>query len=371
MSENQHIPVRSESYNTLLRKQNSARIVLSIILTLLGIFTLREFIPALLWGCIFAIACWPLYVRVKKKWPFYNHYNILFPLLFTVLIAMIFMVPLFLIIIKAASESQGILEWLHEIQQTGIPLPLWAHKLPFGQATFISWWHRHLMEPEDISYLLQNIQTGHMALTKQIGAQILHRSTLFLFSILTLFFLFRDGNTIIRQSLVASRRLFGKQGEKIAQQMIASVHGTVSGLVFVGLGEGVILGALYAVMGTPHPALFGIITAVSAMIPFCSVVIIFLVAMLTLFHSTPLAAIIILAAGLSVIFIADHFVRPGLIGGSTKLPFLWVLLGILGGIETWGLLGLFLGPAIMSALDLLWKTWVREKRTSPTAAEYN
>jgi predicted PurR-regulated permease PerM len=54
-------------------------------------------------------------------------------------------------------------------------------------------------------------------------------------------------------------------------------------------------------------------------------------------------------------------VRPKLIGGATKLPFLWVLLGILGGVESFQLLGLFLGPAIMAALMLLW----RELTTSP------
>jgi predicted PurR-regulated permease PerM len=58
-----------------------------------------------------------------------------------------------------------------------------------------------------------------------------------------------------------------------------------------------------------------------------------------------------------VTFVADHFVRPVLIGGATKLPFLWVLFGILGGVASWGLLGLFLGPAIMAALIMLWREW--------------
>ena len=56
-------------------------------------------------------------------------------------------------------------------------------------------------------------------------------------------------------------------------------------------------------------------------------------------------------------FVADHFIRPVLIGGATQLPFLWVLLGILGGVEGFGLLGLFLGPAIMAVLILLWREW--------------
>jgi predicted PurR-regulated permease PerM len=69
------------------------------------------------------------------------------------------------------------------------------------------------------------------------------------------------------------------------------------------------------------------------------------------------SAIIIGVLGFVVTFVADHFIRPTLIGSATRLPFLWVLLGILGGVETWGLLGLFLGPAIMAALMLLWRDW--------------
>jgi len=46
-----------------------------------------------------------------------------------------------------------------------------------------------------------------------------------------------------------------------------------------------------------------------------------------------------------------------IIGGAARLPFLWVLLGILGGLETFGIIGLFLGPAIMAALISLWRDW--------------
>lgn len=62
-------------------------------------------------------------------------------------------------------------------------------------------------------------------------------------------------------------------------------------------------------------------------------------------------------SGVLVVFAADHLVRPTLIGGATRLPFLLVLLGILGGVEIWGLVGLFIGPAVMAALVLLWREW--------------
>jgi len=63
----------------------------------------------------------------------------------------------------------------------------------------------------------------------------------------------------------------------------------------------------------------------------------------------------LLAVAIWPVFVADHFARPALIGGSTRLPFVWVLLGILGGVESFGLLGLFLGPTLLAVLITLWR----------------
>ncbi len=84
----------------------------------------------------------------------------------------------------------------------------------------------------------------------------------------------------------------------------------------------------------PHPVLFGAITAVAAMIPFGAPLAFGLAAVLLLAGGAVVPAAIVVAAGFVVTFFADHFVRPVLIGGTTRLPFLWVLLGILGGVET-------------------------------------
>ena len=109
--------------------------------------------------------------------------------------------------------------------------------------------------------------------------------------------------------------------------------------------------------GVPHPTLFGALTAIAAMVPFGAFLAFGVAALLLLAQGSTTAAIVVFVFGMVVAFVADHAVRPALIGGTTRLPFLWVLLGILGGVETWGLLGLFLGPAIMAALILLWREW--------------
>ena len=75
---------------------------------------------------------------------------------------------------------------------------------------------------------------------------------------------------------------------------------------------------------------------------------------LLLLKGSTIAAIAILAWGTAVLFVADHFVRPTIIGNATALPFLAVLLGILGGVETLGLIGLFVGPVVMTLFVTLW-----------------
>jgi predicted PurR-regulated permease PerM len=133
------------------------------------------------------------------------------------------------------------------------------------------------------------------------------------------------------------------------------VRGTVNGLVLVGLGEGVLLGIGYAVAGLSHAVLFGLVTAVLAMVPFGAPVVYIACALYLLASGQTAAAIGLFVFGTVVVFVADHFVRPILIGNSTRLPFLWVLLGIFGGLESFGLIGLFLGPAIMSVLIAFWR----------------
>ena len=59
--------------------------------------------------------------------------------------------------------------------------------------------------------------------------------------------------------------------------------------------------------------------------------------------------------GLLIIILSDNYLKPKLIGNAVKLPFIWTLLGILGGIETFGFLGLFLGPTSMAILISVWR----------------
>lgn len=214
---------------------------------------------------------------------------------------------------------------------------------------------------------MNQITEGHLRESvRAFGAQALHRAAILGFALLTLFFLFRDGKTLAGQSLRAGNQLLGEVGERYALHTMAAVRATVNGLVFVGVVEGVLMWIAYWLAGLPHAALLGAMTGLAGMIPFAAPILFAGVALVLFAQGATVAATGLLVFGILVFFIADHLVRPALIGASVKLHFLWVLLGILGGLETIGLLGLFLGPAIMAAFVSLWRDLI-EAEVAPSA----
>jgi predicted PurR-regulated permease PerM len=292
--------------------------------------------------------------------------RILGPLLGTLLIGVVFVGPLVLLGIGLSRESHFVTDLISEARHFGVAVPEWVASVPIVGPLIAQWWQTYLSDPtmaeEMISHIV-DLKTLTESL-RQYGGEVLHRLVIFLVTLLTLFFLFRDGGALAERLRGLSDRIIGRRGERIALQMIAAVHGTVNGLVLVGLGEGLILGVVYFAVGLPYPATIGAITGVAAVIPFAAPVIYCLAALyLFTIGDTPGAAVIFVL-GSVVVFVADHFVRPALIGGSTRLPFLLVLLGILGGLQTMGFLGLFLGPAVMAALVALWREWTEPARVA-------
>jgi len=321
-----------------------------------GLWVLFDFLPALAWAGVLAIAVWPLYQRLLRVLPQRSN-RVLGPLLLTTGIAVVIIGPLVLLGIAIGRESHVVIGLVSEARHSGLPVPYWVADLPWVGSMIADWWRANLSDPATADELIGHNLRILTDAAREYGGEIAHRLALLLFTLLTLFFLFRDGGALTDRLRGLSDRLIGLRGERIARQMIAAVHGTVSGLVLVGLAEGILLGISYFAAGLPNPATFGAVTGVAAVIPFAAPLVYVLLGIYLFSVGNTLGAIIVLAWGSVVVFVADHFVRPFLIGGAARLPFLLVLLGLLGGLQTMGFLGLFLGPAVMAALVALWREW--------------
>jgi predicted PurR-regulated permease PerM len=338
-------------------RQGLARLILAAALALLGLWILRSFVAALAWAVILAIAAWPLFERLNLAIAGAGR-PVLAPLAMTLLIGLVFVVPVALVARELVREMGSILAHLAALRHGGVPVPDWLPQLPGFGRLLAQWWKENLADPQALQDLLGRAYGRIPAETvREFGGAVVHRLALFGFTLLTLFFLFRDGLALGDQLIGLSDRMLGPGGERIGRHVIAAVHGTLNGLVLVGLAEGVALGAAYWLAGLPHPASVGALTGVLAAIPFAAPVVFGGAALYLFAVGSRLAAIAVLAFGFVIVFIADHAVRPFIIGGAARLPFLWVLLGILGGLESFGFLGLFLGPVTMAALISVWRDW--------------
>jgi predicted PurR-regulated permease PerM len=356
-------PLASDARDQIAtRRQGITRAVFAAALFALGAWTLRGFLAALAWAAIIAIASWPLYQRVKRRWPSPLRHHLL-PATFTIAIGLVFILPLVIFGMMLSRESQSAFVWIEGIRNNGLAVPDWISQLPVAGSAVANWWHENLESPQSAAALVKGINHGDIvAISETFGAQLGRRLLTFTFTLLTLFFLFKDGETFSSSLDFLSTRLLGPRGNRLGLQIVASVHGTVDGLVLVGFGEGLVLTVAYYFADVPHPALLGIATAIGAIIPFGAFVMFSIAAVMLIYQGAMISAIVIFLLGLGVVAVADHVVRPIIIGNATRLPFLWVLLGILGGVETWGLLGLFLGPAIMTVLMDLWREGTQSGR---------
>jgi predicted PurR-regulated permease PerM len=352
-------PPESPEAPHCLKKQRAASLVLYIGLVLLALWVARDFIAVVAWAAVLAIALWPLLRRVEgNRW--FTGRTTLIAAVLTLAIALLVVLPVGIGIAQALREAHDMSDWFKDAQENGIPLPDFIQHLPFGVQQVSAWWQANLAQPLRGSAAMKGLHSPTvMTLGRHFGARAAHAVAVFGFMLITLFVIFQAGPRLSGSLLKGMRRGFGEDGAQLLLRMATAVRGTVSGLVVVGLGEGALLGVAYFVTGLPHVALLALVTAIAAMLPFCAPLTFGLAALWLVSQGSVAAGVGLAVFGSVVVFIAEHFVRPVLIGNSTRLPFLLVLFGILGGAETFGLLGIFIGPALMTVLMVLWTDLVR------------
>ena len=335
-----------------LSLQLLARITVVAILALLAMWTLWSFLPALGWAAVLAIATWPLRERQVRS----STGPTASAIVLTLVVGLVIVGPLVVIVIQGAREAVLIVKWAREARETGLGTPEWLSHLPFVGGYAAAWWQDHLGNAEATRELLGRGESMQlMQWTRHVGHEVVSRLIILGFTLLTLLFIYRDGPRIIEQARNVAERLLGPPARPFAEEAIAAVRATVNGLVLVGLAEGALLGIAYVLAGLSHPLMLGFATGILAMVPFGAPLVYFVACLILIAQSRVTAAVLLFVFASIIVFVADHFVRPALIGMSTRLPFLWILLGIFGGMETFGLLGLFLGPAIMAVVLAIWR----------------
>ncbi|HEU5443463.1 MAG TPA: AI-2E family transporter [Steroidobacteraceae bacterium] len=340
--------------------QKTARYVLIGALVLAGAWMLRHFIPALCWAVVLAIATSSIYDRWLAKFRGRRR-DVWAALTFTVLVGAVLVVPLVYGGIVAAREAISLVRDVAAAAGGGPPpLPSWLAQIPWLDHWVRDLWVEYLGPGAGSAGRRMHASPAVIEWTRIVGVQVARRLVTLAFTLLTLFFVFLNRDRLSVQVPKMFRRLFGSSVDRLLGRVASAIRAAVDGIVFVAVGEGAIMCGVYALAHAPHPILSGVITGVFATIPFAAPIVFGIITVILVARGSLGAAILVAAAGMLVLFIADHFVRPVIIGEGAKLPFLWALLAILGGVESFGLVGIFIGPALLAALLSLWRGWVEE-----------
>lgn len=327
----------------------------SLLIILFTYFICERFILALAWAAVIATIAWPSFERILR----YSRNNAtIASAILTGLLMITIALPFLYILKLVISETQSLTHLLVNANQNGISAPEWFSNVPFIGDNMTENWNRVLGTPQGLTAAISN--EAHKDLNylsdfaRQLGFQLMHRTMSLGFTLMCVFFFFRDGTWLTKQLNAIGHNCMGARWHVYSHGIPNAIRATVNGIVLVGLGVGLIMGCIYALIGTPAPAIFGAVTAVFAMIPFAICLVFAVLCFILLAQAKMIATVILLISGIIVMFIADHIIRPVLIQGATQLPFLAVLFGILGGVETLGVIGLFVGPAIMVLFNTLW-----------------
>ncbi|WP_042249184.1 AI-2E family transporter [Paracoccus sp. PAMC 22219] len=342
----------------LVTDLSAARWLLLAILAA-SIYFFHGFLIPVLAATIICVASWRIRERIAQRtgptWA---------ATLLVLAILCILVVPLLMALTYAAAELRVWILWAGNVNAMGEATPPWIADIPRVGPWLDQQWGTYIGQPGAISQLVQavtgsNIYSVYRGILTA-GSTAFHVMLNLLFTLIALFVFYRDGERIVAQLDRVGARILPGRWSHMSRVVPATISATVTGMTLIAIGEGVILGTAYWLAGVPSPVFFGVVTGFMALIPGGAPLSFTLISAYLVFSGSPVAGAALFVWGTVELFVVDKTIRPVLIGGPVKLPFLATFFGLIGGIKTMGLVGLFVGPVLMALLMSIWREWQRD-----------
>ncbi|WP_096786650.1 AI-2E family transporter [Rhodobacter sp. CZR27] len=348
------------SRKPLITDISAARWLLLLVLAASAYF-FHGFLVPVLAALIIAFASWPLLLRLEHG--LHISRGVAGALLVVMIVGFL-VIPVMMALVYAFGELQVWIGWAINTNSVGAPPPQWLATLPHVGDWFAEQWRDYIGEPGAISELVQLVSGANIGTISRgiltAGTLAFHLALTLLFMLIALFIFYRDGERITAQVDRAGSRILPERWDRISRVVPATISSTVTGMTLIAMGEGVVLGTAYWIAGMASPVTLGVITGFMALVPggapFCVVAVSSYLAA----SGSPWAGLGLFLWGTIELFVVDKTIRPVLVGGPVKLPFLPTFFGLVGGIETMGIVGLFVGPVLMALLVAMWREWQRE-----------
>ncbi|MCI0655191.1 MAG: AI-2E family transporter [Methylococcaceae bacterium] len=329
-------------------------------LLLLGMIVLREYLLTLTWALIIAYVMWPPYRFLRRRLK--NNATVSAAVMTAIIAAVISLAAYGLVVMLQDELKIAYKTVTDNFTQDDYRLPEFLRRIPW-----LGDYVQHAMNrltgdragmPDQLADLVRQWIGEIAKFLGGLGHNVLKLGVI----MVTVFFCFRDGDEIVRQIHLGLVRFLGEYQNVYLQAAGNTTRAVVYGLVLAAAGQGLLAGFGYAFAGVKAPLLFGAMTALLALIPMGATLVWLPISILLIFTNQYWQGIGLLLWGIFAVSTIDNVIRPLVISGASKVPFLVVMFGVLGGLASFGAVGLFLGPVILAVLLSVWQAWLKQQR---------
>lgn len=339
-----------------LEKPIGIALVVGVLLA--ALYVLSPFAITLAWGALIAFATWPAVKWIERvTGRLWLAASVVSVALITLIIG-----PLVGLTLSFAGDATVFTHWAMEMAKSTLPdAPSWLSKIPgIGGYLDQQWSIWHAKGPdwfiEVKPYIAQSITmiVGKSGVLGSVLAQIG-------LSILFAFWFHLEGEKITSTAHKALDALIGQASARYWEVAKNTISGVINGVIGTALAQAILALIGFWIAGVPGALLLGVGTFFLSLIPM-GPPILWIPAAGWLFYQGEIGYAIFLAIwGAFVISGVDNILKPILISRGGVLPLPIVLIGVFGGVLSFGFLGLFLGPVLLALSFTLIREWLTQR----------
>jgi len=310
---------------------------------------------------ILTFSTWAIFTRVLHLC---GGRRALAALAMTLALALLLVVPLLLVAVKLGENVNHLADALRGALDTGLPPPpAWLARLPGVGHYLQNYWESLRIDPaahgsEALAWLqaqAKPITTWLLKRGLDIGQAVLQLTL----SVFAAFYLYRDGVAVAARFSAGMERIAGRRAQALIDLAARTVKGVVYGILGTSLAQGLAAGIGFSLAGVPGPLFLGLLTSVLSLVPVGPPLVWVPATLWLVREGSPGWATFMALWGFFVISGIDNLVKPWLISQGAALPFLIVLLGVIGGVLAFGFIGVFLGPTLLAVGFAVLREWTR------------
>jgi predicted PurR-regulated permease PerM len=354
------VRMQSQQQNSIMNVKITGGQFYGALIVALSAWILQSFLLPLLVACVTAVASWPLYrglvARLPRRMP---------PgatsLIFTCVMTVFVLPPLTFALGALLAEANALLLEIDAADKKGIAVPHWVENVPLIGRWVAARWRSELAHPGALSVWTEHTDpTALLSWAQSLGQFTARHLFIIGFTILILFFLYQKGESLAEEFRRVLRDNIGERVEGHIDIATCALRSSVNSMLILGLFDGCATGLVYAIAGVTHAALWGATTGLLAMVPFLGYVAVAALTLQLAMAGAATPALVSFGLGCVVLLCGDKIVRPVVAGEGTHLRFVWFLMASFGGFEVLGLVGVVIGPVVLTLARELWEQRVRD-----------